>query len=193
MTSRRDFVRTMGAAVVAAPAFNLGRYRIFPDSTQEYSERAVRLIRESIVIDLLNQFLYRRDQRELRRAWMTQPGSFTEEHWKRFMDTGITAISFGSGANTFDGGVRLFAEWNGFLATYPDWLLRINSVADFERAKKSGRYGIMFGCQDGGHFGRPTMSTRSLATASASRNSRTTAGTCLAAAPWSRMMRGSPS
>ncbi len=107
------------------------------------------------MIDMLNQFLYRADQQDKLRAWLSKPGAFTAADFQRFRDSGINAISFGSGADTYDGAIRLFADWNSFIAQYPDWLLRINAGSDFQKAKTSGRYGILFGLQNSAHFRHP--------------------------------------
>ena len=151
-TTRRQAL-TRCAALLAAPFFNRGRYRLFAQDTHEYSARAVRLVRESLVIDMLNQFLYRADQKDRLHAWLSQPGAFTAADFQRFRDSGINAINFGDGADNYQAAIRLFAEWNSFLAQYPDWLLRIGSGADFLKAKTSGRYGIVFGLQTADHFG----------------------------------------
>jgi membrane dipeptidase len=143
------------AGVLAAPFVNLGRFALFAQSTAEFSERAVRLVRESLVIDLLNQFLYRADLQPKLRQGLSKPGAFAQEDFERFLDSGINAISFGNGANTYEDATRLFADWNSFLAQYPDRLLRIGSAADFARAKSSRRYGIVFGLQNSAHFRRP--------------------------------------
>src|SRR5580658_6993692 len=135
------------AAALAAPFFNRNRYALFAQSSHEYSERAVRLVRESLVIDMLNQFLYRSDMQPKLRQWLSQPGAFTQADFEKFRDSGINAASFGQGADTYDAGIELFARWNSFLAAYPDWLLRIGAPGDFMRAKTSGRYGILFGLQ----------------------------------------------
>jgi len=36
----------------------------------------VRLIREGLVIDMLNQFLYRKDKERVLNEWLSQPGAF---------------------------------------------------------------------------------------------------------------------
>lgn len=51
MTTRRDVVRTLGLAAIGAPFVNLNRYRLFGDA--EYSARCVKLVQESIVVDML--------------------------------------------------------------------------------------------------------------------------------------------
>jgi membrane dipeptidase len=153
MNTRRQAL-AIGIALVGAPFFNRRRHCLFADSGAEYSERAVRLVRESLVIDALNQFLYRRDQEAKLKAWLTQPGAFTAADWQWFKDSGVNAISFGERAETFEEGLQLFANWNGLFAQYPDWLLRIGCAADFSKAKKTGRYGILLGLQDAAHFRR---------------------------------------
>ena len=144
----------LAAATAAAPFFNRSRYRLFAQTPQEFSDRAVRLVRESIVIDMLNQFLYRRDQQATARTWLTRPGTFTQADFERFRATGLTAASFGQGGDDYDSVYRLLAEWNSFVAGYPDWLQRINTGADFARVKAAGKYGILFGLQNAAHFRR---------------------------------------
>ena len=152
--TRRHVLRA-GAAALAAPFINRGHFTLFAQETREYSERAVRLVRESLVIDMLDQFLYRRDQADQLRAWMSKPGAFTVADFARFRDSGINAINIGDGADSREDGIRLFGEWNSFIAQYPDWLLRIGSAADFMKAKTSGRYGLLLGLQNSNHFARP--------------------------------------
>lgn len=147
--------RRAALALMAAPFVNRGRFALFAQSAQQYSERAIRLVRESLVIDMLNQFLYRIDQRAKLRAWLTRPGAFAAADFQRFKDSGINVINFGEGADNFDSAIRLFGNWNSFLAEYPDWLMRIGSGADFTRAKSTGRYGILFGMQNAAHFRSP--------------------------------------
>jgi membrane dipeptidase len=143
------------AVAVAAPFFNRCRYALFAQSSQEYSERAVRLVRESLVIDMLNQFLYRRDMQGKLRQWLSKPGAFTRADFESFRDSGINAASFGDAADNYEAAIDLLAHWNSFIAGYPDWLLRITTAADFERAKTSRRYGILFGFQNSVHFRSP--------------------------------------
>jgi membrane dipeptidase len=154
-TTRRAAFRALAGAALTGPFINRGRFRLFAQSTAEYSERTIRLVRESLVIDMLNQFLYRTDLQPKLRQWLSQPGAFTAADFQRFLDSGINAINFGNGADTYDDGIRLFANWNSFIAQYPDWLLRIGAAADFERAKASRHYGILFGIQNAAHFRRP--------------------------------------
>ena len=152
-TTRRTALKT--AAVIAASFINRNRYALFAQSQQQYSERATRLVRESLVVDMLNQFLYRQDMQPKLRQWFTKPSAFTQADFENFRSSGINAASFGNAAEDYETGIRLFADWNSFLAAHPDQLLRINSAGDFMRAKTSGRYGILFGLQNSTHFRKP--------------------------------------
>ena len=109
-------------------------------------------MRESLVIDMLNQFLYRTDQEELKDKWLTQPGAFTAADFRRFQSTGVSVINFGDGAEDFAEAQQLFSKWNSFIAEYPEWLMRINGASDLLRAKEQGRLGIIFGLQTSEQF-----------------------------------------
>jgi membrane dipeptidase len=150
--SRRDFLRSAVSAAASGPFILRGRYRVFAASTHEYPERVVGLMRESLVIDMLNQFLYRFDQKDLLEKWLTVPGSFTEDDFNRFRSTGVHAINFGEGADSASDAERLFAKWNSFIALYPQWLMRINSAADLPRAREQGKLGILYGLQSSTQF-----------------------------------------
>jgi len=106
-------------AAVAAPFVVRHSYRLFAQPAPEYPERVVRLMRESLVIDMLNQFLYRIDQKDLKEKWLTQPGAFTAADFLRFKGTGVSVINFGEGADGFADAELLFAKWNSFIAQYP--------------------------------------------------------------------------
>jgi membrane dipeptidase len=150
--SRREFLRRASSAAVAAPFVFRGRYRILADSNEEYPERVVRLIREGLVIDMLNQFLYRKDKEKLLNDWLTKPGAFKQSDFDFFMNSGVNAINFGEGASSLEDAEKLFAKWNSFLLDYPQWLARINSAGDFDKVKNQGRYGIIFGLQSSAQF-----------------------------------------
>jgi membrane dipeptidase len=151
MTRRTFFKHAMNAGV-AAPFVLRHSYRLFAEPAPEYPEPVVRLMRESLVIDMLNQFLYRIDQRDLKEKWLTQPGAFTAADFLRFKGTGVSVINFGEGADGFAEAEMLFAKWNGFIVQYPQWLARINDAADLMKAKDQGKLGILFGLQSSAQF-----------------------------------------
>ena len=150
--SRREFLRCASSAAVAAPFVLRGRYRLFAESNEEYPERVVRLIREELVIDMLNQFLYRKDKESMLNDWLSKPGAFKRSDFEFFMNSGVNAINFGDGASSLNDAEKLFAKWNSFLLDYPQWLARINSADDFEKVKSQGRYGVIFGLQSSAQF-----------------------------------------
>jgi len=51
--------------------------------------------------------------------------------------------------------LQYFARWNGFIANDTDHFMRIDSLPDLKRVKKSGKIGIMLGLQNSEHFRRP--------------------------------------
>lgn len=149
---RRRFIRRAASAAFAAPFVLRGRFRLFPQTNQVYPERAVTLVRESLVIDMLNQFLYRKDKQAQLDDWLARAGAFTRSDFDFFLNSGVNAINFGNGASSLSDAKQLFAKWNGFITRYPDWLVRINSTKDFDQAKSQSRYGIIFGLQTSAQF-----------------------------------------
>ncbi|MEZ4588016.1 MAG: membrane dipeptidase [Gemmatimonadales bacterium] len=151
--SRRHFVGGL-ASIAFAPAVLRRRFRVFPGVAREYSERAIRLVRESTVVDLLNQFRFAdfADKPPKSQRWLTQPGSLSAEDYQAYRDSGYTAVALGHGAGSYEAAVRFFADWNGFLAGYPDWFLRIDDGADFARAKETGKFGVILTFQGSDHF-----------------------------------------
>lgn len=150
--SRRRFFARAASAALLGPYVLRHQYQVHAQSPRQYSERVIRLVRESLVIDMLNQFLYRDDKQAVLAEWLTRPGAFKRSDFDRFANSGVNAINFGDGANSLSEAAALFDKWNGFLLNYPHWLTRINSAEDFATAKKSGRYGIIFGLQTSAQF-----------------------------------------
>ncbi len=150
--SRRAFLRSVMSAAAAGSFVLRGTYRVFASSTHEYPERVVRLMRESVVIDMLNQFLYRFDQKDLKEKWLTEPGAFTQADFDRFRSTGVDVINFGEGADGIADGESLFAKWNSFIAQYPQWLMRINNAGDLTSARETRKLGILYGLQTSSQF-----------------------------------------
>ena len=138
--NRREFLRVLGGAFVAAQA------------RPPVSARAVDLVNESIVVDMLHQIVYRVDQAEVLNRWLSEPGAFTDEDFDQYRRSGITVISLGRGSGLYDNALKYVAEFNGFVAAYPDRLLRIGRAGDFARAKREGKLGILISFQDSQHF-----------------------------------------
>jgi membrane dipeptidase len=72
-----------------------------------------------------------------------------------YRSSGISVFALGHSAPDYLEGLKFYATWNGFLAAYSDDLLRIDKAADFARAKKDRKIGIMLTMQDSTHFRTP--------------------------------------
>jgi len=148
----------MAAAAVGAPEILRRRYRLFPWSDDDYSERCIRLMGESTVVDLLSQFRfadYRDGDTPRERLWLDDPNAFTEEDWAAYRDSGIDTFALGHGPGDFDGALRHLARWNGFLASNGHRFARVDSADDFPRAREAGKVGVILSYQDSTHFRSP--------------------------------------
>lgn len=136
---------------LAAPFLNTGRFSLFAQGNA-YSARTLDLVRQSTVIDMLG--LITLNYKKLS-SWESDPGRFQAADFKRLKSSGITALHPAVGYTTGD----IYAEtlkditgWNLFLAGHPEQFLRIDNAADFERAKTTGKIGIVIGQQNSVHF-----------------------------------------
>ncbi len=162
MTNRRTALRALvatAAATIASPAVLRGRYRLFAQVAQTYSERTIRLVRESIVIDMLSQFVFpdlREEGAPLAERWLGEPASFTAEHFAIFRDSGVNVLALGWRPNSFEEGLRFMARWNGFIASHSQWFTRIDEPRDLRAVKETGKVGIMITTQDSTQFRNAT-------------------------------------
>ncbi|MDQ3675058.1 MAG: dipeptidase [Gemmatimonadota bacterium] len=157
MLSRRTALTAIAgacAAMVAAPMLNRGRFRLFAQSVQEYSARAIALVQRSTVVDMLSILTL---DFPLQDKWVADPESFTAAQFQRFRDSGINvihpAVGLG-GTDAYETALRWFAGWNGLLAGNDERMMRIDSGADFARVKRSGKLGVILGLQNAAHFRR---------------------------------------
>ena len=155
---RREMLKRTGLATTAllgAPMLNRGRFRLFANSTAEYSGKAIDLIGRSLVIDMLS-VLTLDFHKEAK--WFKDPETFTAADVQPFKDSGINVFhqSVGSGGpEAYLNALQYFAHWNGFIANDTDHFMRIDSAADLKRVKKSAKIGILLGLQNAEHFRRP--------------------------------------
>jgi membrane dipeptidase len=137
---------------LAAPFINRGQFSLFAQSDAAYSARTLDLVRQSTVIDMLG--LITLNYRKLS-SWESDPRRFQHADFLRLKSSGITALHPAVGYTTGD----IYAEtlrditgWNLFLGAHPELFLRVDNVADFERAKATGKIGIVIGQQNSVHF-----------------------------------------
>ena len=145
---RRRFLR----AATAAPMLLLGRVRLFG---AEYSTRAVDLVKQSTVIDMLSPITLS-SVRMIQ--LMARPDTFTAANLADYRASGIhafhAAIGLG-GPQAYENTLQYVAGWDGFLAHHSETLKRIDSVADIDAARAAGKIGFIIGLQNSEHFRTP--------------------------------------
>lgn len=156
--TRREMLKRAGltgAALLAAPMINRGRFRLFANSTTEYSRQAIDLIGRTTVIDMLSVLTL---NFPMQTKWFKDPETFTATDLQPYIDSGINvihpAVGMG-GPNAYENALQFFAGWNGFIASNGDYFTRIDSAGDLKRVKKSGKLGVILGIQNSEHFRRP--------------------------------------
>ena len=160
MPTRRTAIK-LGAAAVFAPMFNRGRFALPNLGGQQYSTRAIDLMRRATVIDMLSPLHIASNGNR----WLAQPDSITAADFEPFRQSGIhvfhTAVGFG-GPNAYTIGLQYFHRQNAMIAARPDLFMRIDSADDFMKVKGSGRIGILLGAQNSDHFVRPDYNPRDM-------------------------------
>jgi membrane dipeptidase len=158
---RRHFLGAAGAAAAAiagAPVVLRRRYQLFAHSAAEYSARTVRLMGESPVVDLLCQFAFpdmREEGTPRATQWFRNPTTFTAEDFQRVKSSGVKSIGLGYGASSYEGGLKLMADCNGFIASRSEWFTRVDDLADVQSTRPDGKMGIIITTQNSDHFRSP--------------------------------------
>jgi membrane dipeptidase len=151
VVSRRALLKAATLAV-AAPMINRGRFCLFAQSEIAYSAAALDLVHRSTVIDMLG--LLTLDYSKLS-AWETDPACFDPLDFRKLAASGINvfhpAVGF-TGGNVYEESLRDINGWNEFIAAHAAEFLRVDAAADLDRAKASGKIGIVIGQQNSLHF-----------------------------------------
>ena len=153
--NRREFLRTSllaGAGVAAAPMLSRGRFNLFADSTADVSARAIDLVGRSMVIDMLG--LLTLDWPKLY-GWQREPATFTQADFLKLLRTGVRVFHPAvepNAADPYQAALRWSTGWNRFLGAHPEYLVRVDSAADFKRAGDEGKIGLLIGFQNADHF-----------------------------------------
>ncbi len=152
---RRQMMKSSAVAAVAvaaAPAVNLGSFRLSARSSREYSARAVELVGRSTVIDMLNPFSFPVLFHTTKKDWLADPESFTAEDLEKYRESGITVFHTAGGVQQYNDVLRYHMQWNGFIAHHSDQFVRVDSADTLAAVKNSGKIGILLGVQDSFHF-----------------------------------------
>ena len=155
---RRQLLRAgalAGLHLMAAPALQLGRCRLFGQADQpplEVSTRAVDVVRAATVIDMLG--LITLDWKQLY-SWQRTPTTFGESDFRLLESSGIQifhpAVETGA-KDAVAGAHRWLAGWTALLETKPCFLARIGSITDLMLQPKLGKIGLLLGFQNSTHF-----------------------------------------
>lgn len=129
-----------------------GRFCLFAQSEIAFSAATLDLVQRSTVIDMLGLLTLNYSKLE---SWVVQPALFTPRDLEKLRASGITvfhpAVGFTDG-DVYDASLRDITGWNEFIASHSGDFVRVDCPADLERAKSSGRLGIVIGQQNSLHF-----------------------------------------
>jgi membrane dipeptidase len=146
--SRRRFLAAAAATAAAGPFIKLGNYRVFAASDALYSDRAITLVNESLVVDMLSLF----DLGRLFAEDGSNPFSYSRAELLALKESGIDVFHPAVGIGETLDAMTYMAGCNGAVAENPDLLMRIDSAADFDAVRSNGKIGIILGVQDSEHF-----------------------------------------
>lgn len=149
--SRRSFLRSAASAAIAFPMINFGSFAVSADRARKYSTRVMDLMERALVIDMLGVMTVRFDPS----FWIRK---LAEKDAQALRDSGVTALhnAIGSGGpNAHANAMTYFATMNGFIARNSELLLFVDTVADIERAKRTGKVAVVLGLQNAEHFRTP--------------------------------------
>lgn len=142
-----------GAAVAAfaAPYVARAGFQVSPFSNKAYSKRAVGLVRESVIVDMLAPIRI-----DMGPDIYAKPLSARDE--ADFRASGISgfhhAIGIG-GPNAREHALSFFAIWGNFLARNAHVFTGVDKFSDILRAKREGKAAVIMGLQNSDHFLKP--------------------------------------
>jgi membrane dipeptidase len=124
---------------------------VSPWSGKAYSPRAITLVRESLVIDMLAPI-------KIEFGADFFGGRLSERDAADFRASGINAIHHAVGIGGPDAhaqALQFFAAYGNFVARNSDVLTGVGRFADIVRAKQDGKCAVIMGLQNADHFRRP--------------------------------------
>jgi len=139
------------AAAIVAPHVARAAIPVSPFSGKAYSKRAIGLVRESIVVDMLAPIKI-----EFGAAFYGAPLSDSDA--ADFRASGINAIHHAiglGGPQAHEQALQFFAAWSNFVARNSHVFTGVGQFADIIRAKQEGKCAVIMGLQNADHFRRP--------------------------------------
>lgn len=153
-------ITTTSACVATAPMVALGRHALSENTLDVYSSRAIDLVLETTVIDMLAPIHLGKSMRMFLEADpYTGNDVISSKRLALMRSSGIDVFHAAIGIDGKHVNVLEFVnDHNSFIANNSDYFMRVDSVEDFDRVKRSGKMGIVIGLQNSEHFhvGRTT-------------------------------------
>ncbi|WP_244552320.1 dipeptidase [Allosphingosinicella indica] len=146
--TRRAFMGGAAGAAVCAPMVNRGYFELGAQSPRAYSRRAVDLVRDAMVIDMLAPLNLDLDPN-------AHAKPLTAKAAEEFKVSGITGFhcAFGmSGPDVYAETLAYMAAWQGYCGRNPHVFSLIGSAKDLDQAKADGKAGVIMGVQNAEHF-----------------------------------------
>lgn len=147
MTRRAALAGAVGVAL-SAPMINRGAFAFAAEPAKTYSRRAVDLVAESLVIDMLAPLKI-----------TMSPGyiahRLTDAEAAEFRTSGITGFhnSYGiGGPGAKAQALEYMAGWQGFAGRNSHVFTLVDTVEDLDRAKKDGKCAVIMGIQNADQF-----------------------------------------
>jgi len=141
----------LSAGALAFPAIARGRHQALPDVPTAYSTRAIDLVRESLVIDMLGVIKI-----DFRPEYYAS--RISEQDAADMRASGITgfhhAIGIG-GPDAYQDTLAYLAAWNGFVGRNSHVFTLVGEAEDLDRAKADGKAAIIMGVQNAEQFRTP--------------------------------------
>tara|TARA_R110000782_G_scaffold68542_1_gene137925 strand:+ start:60810 stop:61895 length:1086 start_codon:yes stop_codon:yes gene_type:complete len=134
--------------VTGFPMINTGMFRAHAAATKAYSKRAVDLVKQSLVIDMLAPLKI-----DFRSEYYANP--LSEKDAADFRASGITgfhnAVGIG-GPDAYADTLGWFAAWQGFAGRNAHVFSLVGKAEDLDRAKREGKCAVIMGVQNSEHF-----------------------------------------
>jgi membrane dipeptidase len=137
---------------IAAPYLNLGRSSVFAVDSMQYSTRAIDLVGDSIVIDMLAPLSI---NDAVQMGWAAGVARLSAVQIAEFKSSGINIFhqSVGIvGHTAYEDALTYMASYNGLIARMSDQFARIDLASDIERTRAAGKIGVILGLQNAEHF-----------------------------------------
>ncbi|MBC3765620.1 dipeptidase [Neptunicella marina] len=154
---RRHWLKQGLAAAITAPMLSLGSFKVFADSETRYSNRVIELVNSTQVIDMLSlvnpigQMMAAASDKHPKQqdAFRISP-----DYLQSLLNSGVDVFHPAMGLSAEDS-LSFVAGLNSLVAQYAQHIIRIDSMADFERLQKGKRLGLIIGIQNADHFRSP--------------------------------------